>query len=388
MPKIKLGFVTDDIDRPAMGTALYMQKLIEQFVENFSDKIDLWLIHREGKCTVPVCKLAKHLTIKTFNTPKFSGILSWPRFFLFSKEKFDIIHFPRPNLYPFFWKAKAKKFVVTFHDAPEKGAPRFRAPANYFWEWHIKLWTQKYIDAALGASVYSAQTIWRYYNLDPSRTFGVPNGGGGEMFKSLTNEEKKAAKTRLENRYKIKPPYILQVARLVPHKNVHRVVLAFSILKQRYKVPHKLVILGGKGHAPAYDNLVIKCIKESSVSDEIYIAPFIENEDMNVVYNLADIFIQVGLSDGFSIPIVDALNCGLPVVTSNLSVFPEMVGDAGILVNPYDPEDIAEGMIRLINNNDLRVKLTQLGLEKGKQYSWFKTAINIFNIYKRILKDE
>jgi glycosyltransferase involved in cell wall biosynthesis len=383
--KIKVGFIADDIDRQAMGTALYMQKLIEQYTKNHVDQIELVLIYREGKCKLPISNLARRLPIKTFKIPKYSGFFSFVRFFFSCPEKFDIIHFPRPKLFPFFWKLKAKKFVVTFHDAPEEGSKRFRTWHNYFFEWFIKYWGKYHIDAAIGDADYSAMIIWRYFKIDPNKTFGVKLASGSQL-QPLLSEEVEIKKKEIFNKYGIHYPYILQVARLAPHKNVHRVIQAFDTLKQGGNYFHQLVILGGRNHAPWYDKIVDKAIYDAKYKKDIFIAPFIENGDMSAVYNLADIFVQAGTSDGFSLPIVDALKAGVAIVTSNQSVFPEIVGDAAILVNPYDIRSIADGMRQLLDNPELRKEKILLGLQKAKQYSWEKAAMDTISVYYKILE--
>lgn len=382
--KIKVGLIVDDIDRRAMGTALYMQKLIEQYVSTYKNEIELVLIYREGKCLLPISNIARRLPIKTFKLPKYSGFFSFTWFFFTCQEEFDIIHFPRPKLFPFFWKLKAKKFVVTFHDAPEEGSKRFRTWHNYFFEWFIRLWGKYYIDAAIGDADYAAMIIWRYFKLEPKKTFGIKLAGATN-FESLPEEEVETKKRLLAEKYSIKFPYILQVARLVPHKNVHRAVEGFDIFKQSSSYPHQMVILGGRNHSADYDQVVDGVISKAEFKKDIYIAPFIEDEDLNAIYSLADIFIQVGTSDGFSIPIIDALSSGVAIVTSNLSVFPEIVGEAAVLVNPYDPEDISQGIKKLIDNPDLRQKKVALGLEKVKNYSWTKAAGETIGVYQKIL---
>jgi glycosyltransferase involved in cell wall biosynthesis len=383
--KIKVGFIVDDIDRRAMGTALYMQRLIDQLVKNHSHEIELVLISREGKGVHPVCRLARHIEIPTFKLQKFSGVFSFMRWFFMNKEEFDIIHYPRPKLYPFFWVAKTKKNVVTFHDAPEKGSPRFRTPANYFWEWTIKLWFHKYIDAALGASHYSAKTIWEYYHTDKDKTFGIQNGGGKGFF-PIDEQKISSAKDTLAEKYKIPFPYILQATRFVPHKNPHRQIQAFGILKKKYNVPHKLVIMGGgSSHDPEFDKVVNKAIEVSGAKDDIFIAPFIDDEDMNALYNCADLFIQAGTSDGFSIPIADALSAGLPIVTSDRSVFPEMVGEAGVLADPFNPDSMAEAMHKILSDNDFKASLSQKALEQAKLFTWERMSNEMVGIYRKTL---
>ncbi|OHA01826.1 MAG: hypothetical protein A3B29_02395 [Candidatus Sungbacteria bacterium RIFCSPLOWO2_01_FULL_51_34] len=382
--KIKVGFITDDIDRKAMGTAFYMQRLIEEYATNFKDDIDLVLIHREGKCVVPVCSRARRIPIKTFKLPKWTGITSFLRFFFTCKEEFDIIHFPRPKLFPFFWRLRAKKFVVTFHDAPEKGSPRFRTPTNYIFEWFIKFWGKYHIDAAIADGDFPAENMARYFGLRREQAFGIRLAGALDL-RPLRPEEIEPAKKKLREKYGIRFPYILQVARLVPHKNVHRVVEAFGMLQEKNSIPHQLVILGGKSHAPAYDAMVERAISALPQKDACYIAPYIESEDMSAVYNLADMFVQAGTSDGFSIPIVDALQSGVAIVTSNRSVFPEIVGDAAVLVDPFSSADIARGMAQLIGDRDLRERLIARGLAKAKEYSWTKAAAVTIGVYRTVL---
>jgi len=379
--KIKVGFITDDIDRKAMGTALYMQRLIEEFSTKFKDDIELVLIHREGKCIVPACGMARNIAIPTFKLPKFSGVFSFMRFFFACKEEFDIIHFPRPKLFPFFWKLKAKKIVVTFHDAPEKGSPRFRTPANFIFEWFIMFWGKYHIDAAIADGAFPAENMRRYYGLKETQSFGIHLAGALD----LRPLEVEPAKKRLQEKYGFRFPYILQIARIVPHKNVHRVVEAFGILQKRKNIPHMLVILGGKSHAPVYDAVVEEAIQRLPKKEACYIAPYIETEDMSAVYNLAEIFVQAGTSDGFSIPIIDALNAGVAIVTSNRSVFPELVGSAGMLVDPFSPEDIARGVASVLEDANLRRSLIQKGLVKAGEYSWQKAARDTIGVYETVL---
>src|SRR3989344_183124 len=382
--KIKVGLIVDDIDRRAMGTALYMQRLVDQYVTTFADDIELVLIYREGNCRLPISDIARRLPIKTFKIPKYSGFFSFVRFFFTSPETFDIIHFPRPKLFPFFWKLKAKKFVVTFHDAPEEGSTRFRTWHNYVFEWFVRLWGKYHIDAVIGDADYAAMIIWRYFKMDPKKVFGVRLSSGSD-FTPLRPEEIEPKKKILSEKYGIRLPYILQVARLAPHKNVHRVVQAFDILKKGGSYHHQLVILGGRNHAPWYDRIVDQTIGKSQYKKDIHIASFIEDEDMPAVYNLADIFVQVGTSDGFSIPIVDALKAGVAVRTSNRSVFPAIVGEAAVQVDPFDLGSIAKGMKKLLDSTKLRAEKIALGLIKGGEYSWEKAARDTINVYRKVL---
>jgi len=385
--KIKVAWFTDDIDRQGKGAATYTQKLLEQLATNFKDQIDLTLVHRAGKCIHPVCGLTKNITIKTFKTKYFSGILSWAWFFLTNKEKFDIFHVPRHNLYPFFflakWRGKFKKVFCTLHGAPRKDTPKIIRKGGFWWDLHIKYFAKYLVDMFLAGAKQGQKQIIEYYNINPKKTdyFYI---SCNNQFHQLSIEEKKQAKIKLKEKYGIQPPYFLQVGRLDPHKNVHRLIEAFAIIKKKYQIPHKLIVVGGR-HLINYSNKVDQTIKENNLENSVIIASFIDNQDMPALYNLCDLFTYVCLNDGFSIPLVEAMKTGAPIVTSNMSVFPEVAGEAGYYVNPFNPEDIAQGIWKMLNDGKLRNDLVQKGLKRGAIFSWESAGQDLVNIYKKLL---
>lgn len=385
--KIKVVWFTDDIDHEAKGAATYTRKLLEQLLTNFKDQIDLTLIHREGKCLHPVCQLTKNITIKTFKTKYFSGLLSWAWFFLTHKEKFDIFHVPRHNLYPFFfisrWRGKIKKFICTLHGAPDKDTPVIFRKGGTWWNWHIKYFAKYFCDMFLAGAKEGQKQIIEYYGIKPNKTayFYI---SCNDQFRQFSAEEKEQAKTRLKEKYGIEPPYFLQVGRMDPHKNVHRLIQAFAILKKEYQVPHTLIVVGGR-HLKNYSNKVDETIKENHLEDSVIVTPFIDNQDMPALYNLCDLYTYVCLNDGFSIPLVEAMKTGASIVTSNMSVFPEVAGEAGYYVDPFNPQDIADGIWKMLNDERLRNQLVQKGLERGKIFNWHQAAKDLVEIYKQVL---
>lgn len=105
-----------------------------------------------------------------------------------------------------------------------------------------------------------------------------------------------------------------------------------------------------------------------------------------MIYNLAQVFVFPSLYEGFGFPVVEAMASGLPVITSNVSSFPEITQEAGILVNPYDYRDIAQGIERILNERDLKEKLREKGLKRASFFSWRKNAIQTVKVYKEVIK--
>ena len=385
--KIKIAWFADDIDRRAKGTATYSRQLVTELATRFSDQVDLTLIHRNGKCVNPVCRLAKNITIKTFKTPFFQGTFSWFWYFLTGREKFDVFHSPRPNLYPFFFlsklRGKIKKFVVTLHGAPDKDTPRLYRPGGSWWGWHIKYLAKYFVDMFLGDSQIGQKQIIDYYRINPKKVgyFFLDSADG---FRQFSLEEKATAQKRLAERYHIKPPFFLQVGRLDPHKNVHRLIEAFAILKKEHQAPQTLVVIGGR-HLKEYTLEVEETIKRLNLEKSVMLAPYIEEADMPALYNLCDLYTYVCVNDGFSLPLVEAMKCGAPIVTSNLSVFPEVAADSAYYVDPFNPQEIAAGIWKVLNDEALKKELVAKGFERAKVFSWQKAAQDLINIYQRIL---
>jgi len=311
-------------------------------------------------------------------------VFSFMRWFFKNTEQFDVVHYPRPKLYPFFWKLKTKKTVVTFHDAPEKGSPRFRTAANYFWEWSVKLWFHRYVDAAIGVSQFSADGIADYYHIPHHKTYAVYNGGS-EGYAPFGEQERANGQARLASQYKIRSPYVLQVSRLVPHKNAHRQIEAFGILKKKYNLPHSLVIMGGgSSHDPLYEQMVRRAVEQSGYADDIIVAPYIETSDLNMLYACSAVTLMAPTSEGFGIPLVEAMASGAPIVTSNRSSLPEIVGDAGTLVDPFNPESISEGVAAVVRDQEKTADMVRRGLSRAKQYTWSASAQETVKLYQSL----
>ena len=214
-------------------------------------------------------------------------------------------------------------------------------------------------------------------NLPPSQVATVYHGFRTD-FHRVEDPERRA---RARERYQLPERFILYVGRIYPMKNVRGLVEAFAKLRDR--VPHSLVISGIKHYKTEPD---FAAIDEHSLHDRVIATGFVEEEDLPVLYSMADAFVLPSLYEGFGIPLLEAMACGCPIVTSTQGSCPEVVDGAGVLVNPYDTTDIAEGIYRILNDSDLTAGLVAKGYQRVAQFSWEKCARETLDVIASVAR--
>jgi len=175
--------------------------------------------------------------------------------------------------------------------------------------------------------------------------------------------------------------YILTVGTLEPRKNLAKLVEAFSILPYQILKEYCLVIVGGKGWN---NQLLEKTINNLNIKDKVILAGFVLDEDLPYIYNGASIFVYPSLYEGFGLPPLEALACGIPIIASKVSSLPEIIGDAGLFVNPQSEVEIASAIKKLLGSPNLRKKLAKRGLLRAQKYSWAKTAQKTLDVFERV----
>jgi glycosyltransferase involved in cell wall biosynthesis len=172
-------------------------------------------------------------------------------------------------------------------------------------------------------------------------------------------------------KYGIVSSYIIYVGILEPKKNILRLVEAFASLKREGKIVHKLVIAGKRAWG---DETVFQAVRRNGLEGEVIFTGYVPQEELPLLMSGADVFVFPSLHEGFGIPPLEAMACGAPVITSNASSLPEVVGDAGILVDPYNVDEIAEAIYKVVSDVKLREQMRRKGLERAKLFSWKKAA--------------
>ncbi|MBC7315226.1 MAG: glycosyltransferase family 4 protein [Chloroflexi bacterium] len=170
---------------------------------------------------------------------------------------------------------------------------------------------------------------------------------------------------------------------LQPRKNFVRLIRAYHLLRERHSIPHRLVIAGAKGWL--FEEIE-ETIRDLHLEEWVKVTGFIPDEDLPALYQGADLFAFPSLYEGFGIPVLEALACGTPVVTSNTSSMPEAAGDAALLVDPRDVEAIAEALWRLLEDASLRNALRARGFEQVRRFSWVASARTVCTIYRHLIE--
>jgi glycosyltransferase involved in cell wall biosynthesis len=192
-------------------------------------------------------------------------------------------------------------------------------------------------------------------------------------------EEAEEVRAKLDS-YGIRSPYFLHVGRLQARKNLVRLVEAFHRLRAQHEAPHKLVLVGRESWESGE---IFAAIRRLGLESEVVHLGYVPGEDLPHLYTGAEAVVFPSLFEGFGIPVIEAMSFGTPVVTSRATSLPEVAGDAALLVDPYSTEEIAEAMRRVIAESGLRETLRQRGMERARQFTWRRTALETKRIYER-----
>ena len=215
-------------------------------------------------------------------------------------------------------------------------------------------------------------------DLDPRRVF-VTHLGASKWFYPSTDSRAIAVV-----RTKLKIPagrYVLSVCTLEPRKNLAHLIRCFARLVQQEQLPDlHLVLVGNLGWK--YESIFAALTAAEGLRERIIITGYVADEDMAALYSNALFFVYPSLYEGFGLPLLEAMQCGVPVITSNTSSLPEVVDDAGIMVDPQDEDGLCAAMLQLASDGGLRAELARKSLEQAKRFSWTKCAEQTLNAYE------
>jgi glycosyltransferase involved in cell wall biosynthesis len=227
-------------------------------------------------------------------------------------------------------------------------------------------------------SEYSRQDISKTYKIDPQRIMVTPEAAPS-CFAPVTNETelKKVRET-----YGIGSDYILSLCSIQPRKNLVRLIEAYSLLRQSrpgVKLP-QLVLAGKRGWL---DGETFNAAKQSIGGNDILFTGYVAEGDLPALYSGAFCFVYPSYFEGFGLPILEAMQCGTPVVAGNRTSIPELVADAGLLFNPFDTSALVEALRQVLDDADLRARLRASGFVRSAEFSWKKTAQLTLKAYEK-----
>jgi glycosyltransferase involved in cell wall biosynthesis len=236
------------------------------------------------------------------------------------------------------------------------------------------------MDAVITVSSFSKLDLSKYLNI-PGRNIFVTYQATDSKFRLLAEAEI----APVLGRNGVARPYILYVGSLEPRKNLLRLLDAYQqVLK--WSRHWRLIIVGARNYWKS--SPVAEKVKQLGLQGQVIFTGYISDEDLPSLYNAADLFVFPSLYEGFGLPVLEAMACGTPVVTSNSSSLPEVAGDAAILVDPYSVEAIYAAMRRVLEDPELAKELRRRGLERALQFTWEKTARETIAVYEKVLGEK
>lgn len=265
--------------------------------------------------------------------------------------------------------ARPKNTIVTVHGLEYEFCPK----AYSFWgkiymRFAIKnsvKWAKKIITV----SENTKMDLMNLYKV-PEKKIKVIYNGYDNNFQSNSNDQvsnKKNTKYKIQN-----TKYLLFIGRLEERKNICGIIDAYRILKEKYDIPHSLVLAG----RPGFNYEAIK-LKIANCKFEVIELGFVGDREKFELLKNSNIFLFPSFYEGFGIPILEAQSVGVPVITSNISSMPEVADSSAVLIDPYDPKKIAEATYKLISDEKIRNEIINRGLENVKRFSWEKCAKEI-----------
>lgn len=355
------------------GIGTYTYELI-----NFLGKmpeIFSYYVHMPKNINFPHYNNIKIITSIDHNKENFWDEIRTPN--CISSLDVDLYHIPQNGIgMPI---PKKCPYIITLHDIipcklPETVNPKF---LKLFEETMPQILEKS--DGVITVSNFSKNDIINTFNYPKDKIFVTPLASE-KIYMPL---DKLYSKKIIKINYGIDDPFILYIGGLSPRKNITRLIEAFELLKRKYKKNIKLVIAGKKGtNYEAYR----KKVQSFSLEDHIIFPGFIKMEHMPYIYNASELFVYPSLYEGFGLPPIEAMACGVPVISSNITSMPEILKNAAILINPRDSYALSEKIYEVLTNKSFSKELSVRGLKKAKELNWEKTASLTLEAYKEIYK--
>lgn len=299
--------------------------------------------------------------------------LSFPAIDLFIGAH-DIFHAPSIHLIP----PSRGKLVCTVHDLVPMKFPEY-CTASYCKEFRKALDVIRHrADGVISVSESTKKDLIELVGYKAENIFVISEASGFDP-----NEAKSLKKDdEILRSHGLKIPYLLYTGGGEPHKNIRTLIKVFSILKKEDRISHQLALVG---NILGVNHDLINFIMKNDLNNNIIITGVIPDEDLAVIYRNAEVFIFLSLYEGFGLVLVEAMECGIPIVASNTSSIPEVVGDAAILVDPLNIRDIREAILGILGDKSLAHTLRMKGIARSHRYSWDIVVNQTLNLYEQLL---
>lgn len=366
---MRIGIDFHSAEREGTGNCTYIRNLIEHLLELDIENEYFLYVSDLGFNYYKRFKNINniHLRAIPIRNPLFRislmGLLTY-------KDKVDVLHVQYNA--PFIFRGK---LIVSIHDITYVHYPQYFRKYEVIRQNILIPINIKKADKILTLSNFSKDDIVKNYHADEKKIEVIYLAANPIFSINKTNNQSVLAK------YGILGNFILSVGRIDARKNIESLIRAFVELKREMGIKQKLVLIGREDYLT--EHIRNELFNELKNRDIVF-AGYVQEEDLPVFYNFADVFVYPSRYEGFGLPCLEAMACGCPVIASNVSSLSEIIGDAGVLVNPLNIKEIASSIYNVISDNKLRGEMITKGLKQVNLFSWRKTAEKTLDIYKSL----
>jgi glycosyltransferase involved in cell wall biosynthesis len=269
--------------------------------------------------------------------------------------------------------------VVTIHDMSLTMYPRYHPPRRVLLNRPLVDLAARRADAIITVSQSAKRDIMRLYGLPAGRVH-VVHEAAAPSFQRVTGAEELE---RVRRQYALPARFILYVGTIEPRKNLPKLIEGFAKRRESGDLPHELVCVGPYGWL---SRDIEELIDRLHVEDAVHFPGYVPFGDLPALYSLAEMFVFPSLYEGFGLPVIEAMACGVPVVTGHVPALMEVAGGAVELVEQLDAESLGDVMVALARNSDRRHELSRLGLERAKAFSWQRAARETLDVYREAVR--
>ena len=354
---MKIAFSARGLSIPSGGVHQFIKSLIPALVKQRGDD-ELFILYNQDKF-LGLASECSEIVIKGDNRI-YWDFIQVPK--MLQELKVDAAVFPK-NIVPFFLMCRS---YVVVHDLAyfEKQLNAYPFLDTMYMRTLMSRSANR-ADAIFAVSENTKKDIIRHTKCDPNK-ITVTYEAADNMYCPINDD---SVLKQVKQKYNLPDDFILYVGSLSPRKNINRLLEAFSNL--RTSIPHDIVLTGSKSWK---DSSVFQTMQSLNLSERIKILGYVEHDDMPALYNLARAYVYPTLYEGFGLPVLEAMQCGCPVVASNATSIPEVAGDAAILINPLDTKALSDAIHQVLTDNKLREKIVAQGFRQSKKFSWNRCA--------------
>ncbi len=289
----------------------------------------------------------------------------------FQREDLDLFH--AQHILPPFCRCKT---VTTIPDIAHEHFPEFFSKFETLRSRLLIRRSAQRADHIITVSEFSKKDIAKTYHINPNKITVTHEGAGADFFP----RDKNACREEVARKYGIQARFLLYVGRLQERKNLRRLLSAFAQVKKE-GTEEKLVLVGNKD----WMAVNVQAHAESlGLQDSVVFTGYVPSDDLPALYNAAEAFVYPSIFEGFGLPVIEAMACGLPVLTSYGSSLEEVAGVAAVLVDPWSHESIAQGLRTLLADASLRRRLGEAGRVRSASFSFKKAAEQTVGVYERV----